>query len=441
MRRVGCCLLAFVLSPLMTATAASAAGQPVDRPAAKVESQDRGALSERLLHRMGKSLASALEGEEMRARLHKMLGESPYVEGRIALKRLLGEDKGLRSTLIGGKSAEEWSTTSAALPELELYFPARKHRSEWTGGPAIDVAVALGNTGRYRVYSPDGSVRDFDGRAMPERPTLLLGRSEIDYDDVESAMVGGRRTGPFLEQLAKELAQSQGCDPGSAQGDTPSDKTGDIASLFEKGADTAYETTLTLIRIKNDYEPWIRGSMEIEVFGNVDGSHGACTRITDVDEDRDYTYALGARRVANAAPTDPSTVNISIYEDDDSGCSVQSGDDYIGGASQSAGQLGSRQYYTNFDLTLQSRLKPVCGNFVCETGESAFCCDCSSCGDFLCNTGCGESYSSCYYDCSCGDFYCDFHEDYWSCPQDCTCGNFYCDFGEDSFNCPQDCPN
>lgn len=71
----------------------------------------------------------------------------------------------------------------------------------------------------------------------------------------------------------------------------------------------------------------------------------------------------------------------------------------------------------------------ICGNNMCETGESsANCCqDCGAhCGDGMCQTNCGESE--------------------WSCPGDCgsnPCGNGICEvyLGECASTCPLDCVN
>lgn len=430
MRRACCTLL---LSLMLFPVLASAADKRPQVPA----------QGERLLHQLGQGLAQAIENEQLRTRLHKLLNETPYVEGRVALKRLLTENAELRSLLLG-EAAGDWTAAAAALPELELYFPSKQHRSEWTGKGAVDVAVSIGNSDRYRVYSQGGAVREIAGGKAPATPTLLLGKSEIDYDDLDSALVGGKRTGPYLERLAQAqgaggcVKGGQAGAPGSA-GSAGSATAESIGSVTAQAADTSHDTFYTLLRIKNDYEGWPRGSNEIEIFGNVDGGSGSCARVTDIDEDRDYAYTLGTRRVSYAAPTDSSYANVTLYEDDDDGCSIQSGDDYIGAASQQRSQFGTRHYYTNFDITLQAKQDSVCGDTVCEAGESIYCCECSYCGDLFCNPSCGEANYNCGYDCTCGNFYCDFGEDYWSCPNDCTCGNFVCDFGEDQFSCPQDC--
>lgn len=427
--------LAFLLliahAPAVTAqTAPNAAATHVE-----LGQGERGSVGDRLIVRLGEGLAAAFADESVRARFHSLIANSPYVEGRIALKRLLMIDAELRNALLGDIS---WPPAAAALPELELYFPAAEHRDAWQGGPDVDVAVPLGN-GVYRVISPNGAVAEIEGGTAPVTPTLLLAASEIDYDDLDSALVGGSRTGPFLEAQGRGMAaRSSACSPPQAAGADPSTKA--LERVIAAATDSAYDTFMTLLRIKNDYEGWPRGSMEIEVFGNIGGGFSACTRVTNIDEDRDYTYTLGTRRVSTAKPTGTTTLDIRVYEDDDTGCSVRSGDDFVGEAMLTESQIGSRRSFTNMDLTLQAKLDPVCGDFTCEAGENPFtCCECASCGNGLCQTGCGENQFNCSFDCTCGNGVCDFGEDRFSCPFDCQCGDGFCDFDEDPFSCPEDC--
>ncbi len=94
--------------------------------------------------------------------------------------------------------------------------------------------------------------------------------------------------------------------------------------------------------------------------------------------------------------------------------------------------------------------KPICGNGVCEQGEQDGACpeDCGSvkpvCGDGVCSGG--ENPFSCPNDCTpnptCGDGVCSEGEQF-SCPEDCVsgpvCGNAVCEFPENAKSCPKDC--
>jgi lysophospholipase L1-like esterase len=96
------------------------------------------------------------------------------------------------------------------------------------------------------------------------------------------------------------------------------------------------------------------------------------------------------------------------------------------------------------DLGYSDVTTGVCGDFVCDPGETPASCssDCPDvCGDGLC-TG-SEDAASCSVDCPdlCGDGLCTGSEDTTSCVADCgsLCGDGVCNGSEDEFNCAADC--
>ncbi len=96
------------------------------------------------------------------------------------------------------------------------------------------------------------------------------------------------------------------------------------------------------------------------------------------------------------------------------------------------------------------RPQPICGNGVCEVGETNACGDCGGgpvCGNGACEAG--ETAAGCPGDCGgggpvCGNGACEAGETAGSCPADCggggpVCGNGACEAGETVGSCPVDC--
>lgn len=86
--------------------------------------------------------------------------------------------------------------------------------------------------------------------------------------------------------------------------------------------------------------------------------------------------------------------------------------------------------------------RAVCGDCVCSDGEDLSNCpqDCGYCGDGVCAPCVGESSSSCFVDCFCGDGACEAGERE-ACSADCHCGDGVCqpEHLEDSTSCAVDC--
>jgi hypothetical protein len=92
-----------------------------------------------------------------------------------------------------------------------------------------------------------------------------------------------------------------------------------------------------------------------------------------------------------------------------------------------------------------STVGPICGDGMCNGGETACTCAEDGCPP-ACRDGCcngDEEAFSCPRDCegSCGDDYCHMSESCLSCPLDCLtgCGDGCCDAEEAPFACAWDC--
>ena len=390
---------------------------------------------------LARGLAGALAVDTFRQGLAEELTASPYVEGRIPLKRLLARESELREELLWGRELAPWTKLEETLPELELYFPIDAHRDGWAGDATIQVAVPIGGSERYRVYELDGSEHVIDGSEAPRVPTLVLAPSEIDFDDPDTALVGGARTGAALLRQVEP---------------TPDARNGAPLVLKEaivtksSGVDNSRHTYLTAFRITNWHEPAIRGDMEIEVFGSLDGSYSECHRYTDIEPGTTYYLpapgSSGDDKIAYAVPTGTNTVDVKAYEDDDTGCSIRSGDDYVGEANLQITQYGTLYGTSNNEASVRVETQSTtCGDSLCQGDESrGNCCgDCASCGDGVCSSC--ENGSSCSADCyTCGNGLCERTkgESEWNCSLDCdSCGNGICEpnLGESEFSCNQDC--
>jgi hypothetical protein len=431
------------------------------------------AMEARTIQQLGKGVAKALASTAFRARIAEELSKSPYVEGRIPLKRLMASDAEVRGELLRQSAfGLRWGKVAGRLPELELYFPFRIHRETWSGEAEIQVAVASEISGTHRIFATNGSTWTVPEPNRPAVPTLLMGPSEIDYDDKESALAGGVRTGAYLRDLALFAEWLHGGKNASSP----------LRSVTAESSDPSHHTYLTYFYIPDWEDSGWAGNMEIDVFGSVDGGYSACEPFTDIEAEVHYYLAApgasGDRKIAHAVPTSTTTVDVLVYEDDDTQCVVKmggiNGDDYLGVANLQISHFGTIYGTSNAKASVRVETQnTTCGDSSCGGDENASncCSDCASCGNGQCNTPCesnatcrtdcplcgdglcggGESSSSCCQDCGayCGNGVCQTEcgESEWSCPGDCSiggnCGNGICDVfqGECASTCPQDCVN
>jgi hypothetical protein len=206
-------------------------------------------------------------------------------------------------------------------------MPIREHLRSWQGDANVQVAVPINRDEEYMIYSLDGSSRRSRNDHKPATATLVLATSEIDYDDQESALKGGSRTGPMMR-----AAGSSG--PQFSLGFSPS-----------FGISTAQHTRLSKLRVLEEHDGFLAGTDEVEVFGamvtwfNVGGQFQECTRITDVGDGlclpgQPCTGIITllnnpGRTIATAVPTTGSAdkVYIHAYEDDLDACVFRRGED------------------------------------------------------------------------------------------------------------------
>jgi hypothetical protein len=284
------------------------------------------------IHQLGQSLARALARPEVRVWVKDQVDRSPYVENRIRFRQALMQPNRAAAVAQIADPVEKTMGRGlvASTRELELYFPVKAHLQTWRGGLPVQVAVPVNRSGDYVIYSTDGSSRRARGDRVPATPTLVLGPSEVDYDDLESALRGGSHTG---DMMAAEPASF---------GPRPS-----------FSISTAQHTRITYFRTSENHDDVFGGSDEVEMFGGMNGPgwsastpNRGCKRFTNITKNTNYNFPNdAARTIATAIPTGlPDKVRVDAWEDDNEGCVLHTGDDdFYGFISLASTQYNSVQ--------------------------------------------------------------------------------------------------
>lgn len=168
-------------------------------------------------------------------------------------------------------------------------------------------------------------------------------------------------------------------------------------------------------------------SIEAMNCDEIDASHTIDPNCLDPSGDH-FRDPLTVTKYVNGSPTTWPNANNSGM--------IQSDRTHPGAAGQ--------QYIAGVHDDLGYADQAVCGDLICQPGESATSCpsDCPDvCGDGLC-TG-SETPASCNVDCAdvCGDGLCTGGESTATCWNDCgtSCGDGVCNGGETASSCSVDC--
>ncbi len=302
------------------------------------------------LERLGLGLAVALRDPAIRVWVRKELEASPYVEWRVALKDLLHSKSGdqpiaailARSAVAGFRISDV-----AQLPSLELYLPIAEDRVSWQGGSNIQVAVRRHWSRDFVIHELNGAQRIEGEDYRPSTPTLVLGRSEIDYTDKPSSVRGGNRSGSGTE-LGREGAVSlpggpafAECQDCTAPPPPPPPPPGTNANPFQ-------HTRIYSWLLFQHQEGPLMGLNEIEFFGSVDRAYLECSRHNGIQAGY-YYYVTNLSDFNNTIATAIPKVGylnfrFDGYEDDDDACYRRSADGYLG--SKTFGLPGYNGYQT-----------------------------------------------------------------------------------------------
>jgi hypothetical protein len=287
------------------------------------------------VHEIGSALALALTRPEARRWLLDMLERSPFVEHRLPLTRLLRADTSaaLRGFVAGTSLEGRLAPAAVGLPDLELYFPIDAHRARARlaqGEIQVAVREASDSFMLFRATAP--SLKVGEQYDPGDRPTLVLGRTEIAYDDSASSIRGGARTASGMRDGTAQFGgrMNAECDPevmtcdGGVGGDPPQ----------RIGGDTLRRTEFYFIQLNEHMEGPLMGLNEIEVFGRVNNAYFACGSVTGIQWGTAYavTYLSSdiTRMIATAVPIDTFRLRLEAFEDDDDRCVRRSGDDVLG---------------------------------------------------------------------------------------------------------------
>ncbi len=391
--------------------------------------QERSALSspersevrfERSLQELARDLAAALGAPGARDWLLDSIESSRYVEQRIAFRRALTNRPELVERLaVESGFDSRWSERVAEFPDLELYFPIPGHlEAARQQHLPIDVAIPAANETGYIVFSANGKMERFGNDFAPEGPTLRLGRSEIDFDHLPSALEGGPMTASFLRRQTRATGALDGRT--SSRPWAPSTPSSII--------DVTQHTYLTRLEVKaeaGNHQDLFEGKMEIEVFGFWTLPYQECVRITGVSQSGEiFDLPSFTHLVATAVPTGSTQNVVKVLEDDRQTCVEHARD-------ESLGSIGIIRFDydrilstdKNHATVMVQASSNVCGDSLCEGPETCDLCPecgpCPFCGDGSCNGG--ESCATCSDcgPCPCGDGFCGLDESCLTCQNDC----------------------
>jgi hypothetical protein len=145
------------------------------------------------LEEIGVGLASFLQTSDARAWLLGNIARSPFVEKRVPFKRLILADTSTRVREILQRSGRAVNLVElGGLPDLELYIPVKSHLLRASSSSDFQVAVRTTADSFYIIRSDGSAFRVNEWYDPGSRITVVLGRSEIDYDDAATALRAAR---------------------------------------------------------------------------------------------------------------------------------------------------------------------------------------------------------------------------------------------------------
>ncbi len=248
---------------------------------------------------LSRSVALALQDNDIRHGVYEALHASPYPEHKIHFRTFTGA--GIGSVLLQaagtrtGRTLIEMRALRDSALDLELYMPVREHFSRWTGGDNLIVVTSFdGDVDVPIGFSLAGEpVELTSAKVPPETPALVLVRREATFE----------RFAP--------------------------------ASVWQHGV--AAGLYMTFSSIANDFEGWPNGNPEFEVHVNwrLEGdSVGRFNRCAGEAESTPYYFnhddstwtglvLLVDSASAIAAESVDSLMTFWVWEDDNAPCELR----------------------------------------------------------------------------------------------------------------------
>jgi len=313
---------------------------------------------------VARTLALSLKSPDVGEELKQALASSAVREHKLHLSSFLQGRGGhiLRAGYAAAGITEgQFQGAMRNFRQMELYMPVERHRTQWSGGPDVLVAVAINKGERPVAFSTLGERQELDLTKPPATPTLVITHIESDFGDQIRLNDRGipafscqSISGEALESSAVRCEKTINRSPGGGvalsntlRSDRSTANNFIPAPRYGLADDpTVVGLYANFFRVMDAKEYWFEGDPEIEVHvtGKRNGPGGvpidyqcAGEHAGDANGNqpgiRDFSYVFDMNgnfwnddvRLLNAAQIDsletaePAGFNVSIWEDDEGG--------------------------------------------------------------------------------------------------------------------------
>ncbi len=274
---------------------------------------------------LAKSVAIALQDDSVRQEVFRALHASPYREHKLHF-RTFTDGAGARlinaAAAASGRSVASMRAIRDSAIDLEFYMPVKSHFANWTGDANLLVATSFDADKDIPVaFALSGErVPLTSAKSPPTTPVLALVRTETRFS-----------SGPMLTDCDPYMFTCDG--EGSGGGSGPP-----LPGLY-----------MTFSYINDDFEGFLNGSPEFEVFSNwrltsdsTKGSYNQCSgasagdpnragpglKLSAYEYDQDDNTWTGLVRLLDssqviAAQAVDSAITYWVFEDDNTACEIK----------------------------------------------------------------------------------------------------------------------